>query len=414
MLHDLTEELSTNILAGTQVESGQKDLISALAKIPTIAFDIRKALSAILTGENKIANQTILSFTFENEVHTLSNTHFLKESEETRANLFFAIETILDCQFDLPEALQSIRFTQNFLSRYHSQMMDLEKIRTAKQNNVFHKHLKVMDSESQVSAEQLEEVSIAMRNLGDLPLGELMIISEEVHFATQSMNDGVEDLISSVQSVMKSWKFGYGSSHLRDDIAGAVDLGVTYAAYRYNPRSNITFRVMAKRWISENVRQMRKDLESVIYVPVEVQIKHNKIKRIIDNQSATGIKATFKVLANELNMSVEDIVQVMKSYGQADQVEWNDELFARDDELSIEDEAIHNEASDYLREGIKTLSAREQLVLQNRFYAEKTLESVGQELELTKERVRQIEIEAKAKLKAYLDGKGIESFSSII
>jgi RNA polymerase primary sigma factor len=184
------------------------------------------------------------------------------------------------------------------------------------------------------------------------------------------------------------------------------------------------FSTYATWWIRQAITRAIADQSRTIRVPVhmvETLNKINKIKRTFIQEH--GREPTHAELAKELNLDEKKIKNIIKISKEPISLETpvgdSDDAYIKDfieseNDFSPSDTVASNDLKEKVREILKTLTPREEKVLKMRFgidvASEHTLEEVGKDFSVTRERIRQIEVKALRKLRHPSRSKRLRSF----
>lgn len=209
----------------------------------------------------------------------------------------------------------------------------------------------------------------------------------------------------------------YGNHMSFDDIEQAGMIGLIKAAEKFNINKGYLFSTYAVFWIRQAIVREIYDNGFAIRVPVHMMERINKVTKL-DNflaEKEMDYEERMQAISDELGIPIEFIeycLMVRQNYlsyaslntpiGEEQDVEIQDMV---DDEeaVSVEDMVAASILHDILAEVLSILTEREQKVLNLRFGLEDgrthTLEEIGKEFNVTRERIRQIEAKALRKLR---------------
>lgn len=261
----------------------------------------------------------------------------------------------------------------------------------------------------------LDSIKTYMKQIGEIPLltpEEERVIGNRIAAGDTS---AYEELINAnlrlVVSVAKKYNGHTGIGFL--DLIQEGNMGLMHAARKFDFSKGFKFSTYATYWIKQYISRAIADQGRAIRVPVHIVEANNLINRTArELAQAFGREATQEEVALKLNMTMKeyaDIVEHSKSLLSMDKAISDDEdsdmnELVGDSRQTPIDEVMRNQST---REDIikifDTLEEREKTVMIMRFGFDdgesKTLEDVGEELGITRERVRQIEARALRKLR---------------
>ena len=291
------------------------------------------------------------------------------------------------------------------------------------------KHGKKLDAEriEGVTAEikQLQRKMLELESTHGLTILEIKDINRKMSLgeakARRAKKEMVEANLRLVISIAKKYT-NRGLQFL--DLIQEGNIGLMKAVDKFEYRRGYKFSTYATWWIRQAITRSIADQARTIRIPVHMIETINKLNRISRQiLQETGREATPEELAEEMELSEEKIRKVLKiakepismetPVGDDDESRLGD--FIHDDNLSS---PIDSATTEGLREAtleiLETLTPREAKVLRMRFGIEMntdhTLEEVGKQFDVTRERIRQIEAKALRKLRHPSRSEKLKSF----
>ena len=273
--------------------------------------------------------------------------------------------------------------------------------------------------------ESLDPIKKYLKEIGRTPL---LTFEEEIDLAKRSEKgdgDAKDRLIKAnlrlVVSIAKKY-LGRRLSFL--DLIQEGNKGLIRGVEKYDWRRGFKFSTYATWWIRQAITRAIADQSRTIRIPVHMVDQINrfyKTQRKLMQQH--GKDPDVKEIAKEMEISVADAENLMRISQQpkslstpvGDDKEATLEQFIADSSKPSLYDAVSQELlKDALGEVLETLSPREKRVLMMRFGLEdgkpKTLEEVGKEFKVTRERIRQIEAKAIRKLKHPTRARKLKDF----
>jgi len=197
------------------------------------------------------------------------------------------------------------------------------------------------------------------------------------------------------------------------DLVQEGNMGLMIAVRKYDYRLGTKFSTYATWWIRQMIQRSFPKNARMIRLPVHMAEAMGKVKRIVEERTReSGQEPQLEEIAEAMRVSLDKVIQVLRASRmevislQRSAYEDEDteigELIGDDSTPSPEDELMRTALHEKVDELLKMLIPREELVIRRRFglngEQSKTLEQVGQEVGLTRERIRQIESKAERKL----------------
>ena len=273
-----------------------------------------------------------------------------------------------------------------------------------------------------------DSVKMYLREIGKIPL---LTIEEEQKLAHKAANGNkkakdkmVEANMRLVVSIAKRYS-GRGLDLL--DLIQEGNTGLLRAVEKFDPEKGFKFSTYATWWVRQAITRAIADQARTIRIPVHMHETINKLLRITRKLTTElNREPTTEEIAEEMDMDVDKIDYIMRikpdntSLDQSVGKDGDDEDsvlgdFVEDEErISPEDSAANQMLKEQLAEIIASLSEREQKIIKLRFGVgggrPHTLEEVGAEFSVTRERIRQIEAKALSKLRKNKDTKKLQEY----
>ena len=282
--------------------------------------------------------------------------------------------------------------------------------------------------EKSLSAEGVsidDPVKVYLKEIGSFPL---LSLEEEVELAERILQgDSVakkklaEANLRLVVSIAKRY---VGRGMLFLDLIQEGNLGLIKAVEKFDHTKGFKFSTYATWWIRQAITRAIADQARTIRIPVHMVETINKVKKVQSQLlHKNGQEPSVEDLAEELDMSQEKVREILKvaqepislesPIGEEEDSHLGD--FIPDGDAPIPEEAAtHALLKEQLGEVLATLTPREAKVLSLRFGIEdgrpRTLEEVGKEFNVTRERIRQIEAKALRKLRHPSRNKKLKDF----
>ena len=259
-----------------------------------------------------------------------------------------------------------------------------------------------------------DPVRMYLREIGRIPL---LSYDEELELAKKVL-EGDEEAKqklaeSNLRLVVSIAKKYVGRGMLFLDLIQEGNMGLIKAVEKFDYTKGYKFSTYATWWIRQAITRAIADQARTIRIPVHMVETINKLIRTSRHLlQQLGREPTPEEIAEEMEIPVEKVTEIQKiaqdpvsletPIGEEDDSHLGD--FIQDDESPApQDAAAYTLLREQLEEVMKTLTPREAKVLKLRFGLEdgktRTLEEVGKEFDVTRERIRQIEAKALRKLR---------------
>ena len=270
-----------------------------------------------------------------------------------------------------------------------------------------------------------DPVKVYLKEIGRVPL---LTPEEEVDLAVRISNgdEAAKKRLSEanlrlVVSIAKRY-LGRGMQFL--DLIQEGNLGLIKAVEKFDYTKGFKFSTYATWWIRQAITRAIADQARTIRIPVHMVETINKVKKVSSQLlHANGREPSAEEIAEELEMPVEKVREIMRvaqepvsletPIGEEEDSHLGD-FIPDDDAPAPADAASHTLLKETLDNVLDSLTEREREVLRLRFGLDdgrsRTLEEVGKEFKVTRERIRQIEAKALRKLRHPSRSKKLKDF----
>ena len=274
-----------------------------------------------------------------------------------------------------------------------------------------------------------DPVKVYLKEIGRVPL---LTSDEEVRLAEDMSGDDPirarearkrlsEANLRLVVSIAKRY-VGRGMQFL--DLIQEGNLGLIKAVEKFDHKKGFKFSTYATWWIRQAITRAIADQARTIRIPVHMVETINRVKKVSSQLlHKKGHEPSAEEIAEELDMNVDKVREILRvsqepvsletPIGEEEDSHLGD-FIPDDDAPSPVDAASHTLLKEQLASVLKTLTPREEKVLSLRFGLvdgkSRTLEEVGKEFNVTRERIRQIEAKALRKLRHPSRSKKLKDF----
>ena len=259
-----------------------------------------------------------------------------------------------------------------------------------------------------------DPVRMYLREIGKIPL---LTYEEEAELAQKIVNGDEEAkqklAESNLRLVVSIAKKYVGRGMLFLDLIQEGNMGLIKAVEKFDYNKGFKFSTYATWWIRQAITRAIADQARTIRIPVHMVETINKLIRTSRQLlQQNGREPTPEEIAKEMEISVDKVMEIQKiaqdpvsletPIGEEDDSHLGD-FIQDEDSPAPQDSAAHTLLREQLEEVMDTLTPREAMVLKLRFGLEdgkaRTLEEVGKQFDVTRERIRQIEAKALRKLR---------------
>jgi len=256
----------------------------------------------------------------------------------------------------------------------------------------------------------------------DMSIDEYNELQKVISEADKAREKLINCNLKLVISIAKKYAFINKMSF--SDLIQEGNMGLIKSIEKFDYRKNYKFSTYATWWIRQCITRSIADQSRTIRLPVhvyELKNRYTKVKNRIENELQR--EASDKEIADEMGISIKKI-QELHAYndnvvsldaGVGEEKDATLEDFVYDENaMTPEDFTIKNHMHRELYNALNLLTPRERRILELRFGLDgngvRSLEETSTEFDITRERVRQIEVKALRKLKMYRETKGLQEF----
>ena len=406
------------------IKDGKKVNVEEQTLVDNIAWKFNKKNQMILI---KIISEKVEKGTTKSEKSETKKDVTTKKSEDKQDKIDKIIEkakkagsiTYGELALELgdvtPEQIEEVfeKFEKNGINIYKEEtdddepdLEDLEEVEEIK--------LEEIDVNNIEGVSVDDPVRMYLREIGKIPL---LTYEQEIELA-KGVLAGDEDAKkklaeSNLRVVVSIAKKYVGRGMLFLDLIQEGNMGLIKAVEKFDYTKGYKFSTYATWWIRQAITRAIADQARTIRIPVHMVETINKLIRTSRHLlQQLGREPTPEEIAKEMEIPVEKVVEIQKiaqdpvsletPIGEEDDSHLGD-FIQDDDSPAPQDSVAYTLLKEQLEEVMSTLTPREAKVLKLRFGLEdgkaRTLEEVGKEFKVTRERIRQIEAKALRKLR---------------
>jgi len=267
------------------------------------------------------------------------------------------------------------------------------------------------------NSQTYDSIQMYLKEIGQYPL---IPASEEKNLAYRIEKGDIEakNLLARanlrlVVSIAKKY-VGRSSDLTLLDLIQEGNLGLFKAVEKFDGTKGYKFSTYATWWIRQSITRALADQSRTIRIPVHMVETISKYKQVVRRLSQDlGREPLVEEIATEMNLDVEkinvieqinqDTVSLEQPIGDDEEKSTRGEFIPDDKILRPDQESARRILSDQIREVLETLNPKERKILELRYGlndgVQHTLEEVGQDFGVTRERIRQIEAKVHEKLR---------------
>lgn len=308
-------------------------------------------------------------------------------------------------------------------------LVDLELSTPSRDSMDSEEDVKQASSKETASASEFDATQIYLREIGASPL---LSAEEEKHYARLARKGGIAArnhmIKCNLRLVVKISRRYLNRGLTLLDLIEEGNLGLIRAVEKFDPDRGFRFSTYATWWIRQNIERALMNQTRTIRLPIhiikELNVYLRKSREIAQTMES---EPSFEELARALNTPVSEVNRLMRLNEKTLSV---DTPMGEETEKPLldaladaacggpESELEESNTTIHLHKCLDQLNEKQRQIIAHRFglrgHEEATLEEVGKEVGLTRERVRQIQVEALKQLRTMLEVHGVDLENAMV
>lgn len=276
-------------------------------------------------------------------------------------------------------------------------------------NTTLEEDIDILSSKCKDSALQLylKDVRDITKQYGLLSREQEIELAKKIENGNKSAKETL--INSNLRLVIKYAKKFCGQGVAAEDLIQEGNLGLCMAADKYDYRKGFKFSTYATWWILQRIRKLMVSRYNIISIPTHVYYKAKTISNAIaEFQLKHGRTPTTQELSEITKLPIRTIETTMKMPSHMINIESNvdndcnttfGDIISDPNEKNVEDTVANNLIKDNIENKLNLLSEKEREVIEKYFFQGKSLQEIGDEMNRSRERVRQIKEDALYKLR---------------
>lgn len=280
----------------------------------------------------------------------------------------------------------------------------------------------IEEETTHLDQQESDPTQIYLREIGATPL---LSQEEEVHYARLALKGDLKARNHMIQSnlrlVVKIARRYFNRGLTLLDLIEEGNLGLIRAVEKFDPERGFRFSTYATWWIRQNIERALMNQTRTIRLPIHIIKELNVyLRKARDMSQALDHEPNFEEIAKNLNIDADNVNKLFRLNEKT--LSLDSPMGDETDKPLMEALAEHNTQSPHhefeqedlfahLISSLETLNEKQKSILSQRFglfgNEETTLEDVGKVVGLTRERVRQIQVEALKELREKMESEGI-------